>query len=603
MTDETISGTKKSLQRQMTITLSVATVTLILLVALPMGFVSVRLQNEQTRRTHQDQVDKVARDMTQILQELQTNQLQISLDEPQDIGRELQNPENNYVVPQILRVRNLVIVRVTAQTQEIVQENQALSDLFDLNSQVLGVQHFTLTKDRLQSHWRDESIVSEAGLPSDDTIELVRQGTSTQDDLFFSQDHMPVMAVAVPLPNKDVVESLAIVWVGFPVLWAYLTDLPVGQTGYVYIVDEAQRLIQRPSRFADVSPRASATLRQETVVWRTDQLPYIGLNDGFVLGKMAPIEDSPWTIVAEVPISESNASLRSLLIILISILLFGVSVAIWVARLFSRWILQPISTLHESATEISAGNLAHRINLERDDELGFLAETFNSMVSRLEKTITELRAVSLNLLTAQESERQRIAQQLHDELGQSLTALRFGLSMGRKTEVNQEIIETAYEQATLIQQQARSLSHELRPAMLDELGLFPTLEWFIDRIEQRANLAISLTVECREEDLSSILKTAIYRLVVESLTNIDRHAQASGAEISLIQTETDLGLTVQDDGIGLDLNQIDSTATLGLSGMRERVNLLGGQFLIESKIEQGVKIDITLPLVAYKREE
>lgn len=573
----------------MTLTLSGVIIGLILLVAIPIGLIGVRLQRNETGRIHQEQVNRAAADVAQILQGLQTKQLQISLNEVE--------PTNiNFVIPQIITVRDLTIRRVAAQVQEVVDNQNQLDTLFALNDNILGVQQFSLAGQPSRQVWRNPALPFDPVQPSPDTLALVQEGISTQDDFFFDVNHVPIMVVATPIYQQNTAESLVIVWVSLPIIWTYLTDLKLGEAGYFYIADQDNRLVRGPSQVLEPASRAPANIEPEIVDWQINQQAYAGLGGQPVYGKSAPIDGSPWIIVGEIPVFQANAALRSLLIILVAILLFGISLAIWVARLFSRWLLQPIHTLHESATEISQGNLTHRITLNRDDELGFLATTFNQMVARLEQTINELRAVSLNLLTAQETERRRIAQELHDELGQSLTALRFGLAMGIKADPDNKAMAVAHQQAADIQAQARTLSHELRPAMLDELGLMPTLEWFVDRVEQRANLAITLETQLNEADLSSVLKTTLYRLVVEALTNISNHAQAAVVEISLIVAKPDLILTICDDGGGFDTTTLDQIPSLGIRGMRERVNLLRGQFLIESKIGAGTKLTITLPL-------
>jgi signal transduction histidine kinase len=242
------------------------------------------------------------------------------------------------------------------------------------------------------------------------------------------------------------------------------------------------------------------------------------------------------------------------------------------ARLFSRWLLSPIETLHHSATRISEGDLSHRIELDRDDELGFLAGAFNRMVATLEQTINQLHTVSQNLISAQEAERHRIAQEIHDELGQMLTALKLNLWLSIKADPDNPNLLAAQEQATAVQEKARTLSHELRPAMLDDLGLLATLEWYTDRFEQRANLAIVLDTTIDESKLSGSLKTTLYRLIAEALTNISKHAQASVVEICLAQTAETLQLTVNDDGVGFETTILSQTQALGVASMRERVN-------------------------------
>ena len=145
LTDDRTPTPKKSLRRQMTVTLSIAIVTLILLVALPMGFLSIRLQREETGRMHQDMVNRIADDMSQILQDLQTNQLQISLNAPSNSNGEenSQSADINYIVPQIVNLRNLTILRIAAQTQNLLEADQPLDQLLENNARIVGIQLFT----------------------------------------------------------------------------------------------------------------------------------------------------------------------------------------------------------------------------------------------------------------------------------------------------------------------------------------------------------------------------------------------------------------------------------------------------------------------------
>ena len=566
----------------MTVTLSGVIIGMVLLVGLPIGLISVRLEQQEAARQRQEMANRAARHLANMLQGLQTNQLQVTL-------TQISNANLSYITSQLSTTVNLTIARVSAQIQEALTQEIPPESLFERNPQIQSLQIFNADGTMRQNHWRDTPLIAKTISPSRETQILMEQGLSTQDDFMFTADNTPLLSIATPIVVEGQTNGYALAWVTVPSLWAYLTDLQVGRTGYVYVIDEANRLVAAPSRFGDAEQPGSA-------MPKVGQGVYVGLNGERVVGQTAPIEDTAWQVVAEIPLTEANAGLRSLLIILLAILLFGISVAIWVARLFSHWLLRPIYTLQTSATQISQGDLSHRIELQREDELGFLAHAFNQMVGKLEQTINELRNVSLNILSAQETERRRIAHVIHDELGQMLTALRLNLWMSMQTQPDNEALATAHRQATEVQEMARTLSHELRPAMLDELGLVATLEWYIDRIEQRANLAIVFDPEIDEADLPAAIKTALYRLITEALTNITRHAQASVVEILLVAQNDSLILTVVDDGHGFDTRLLERTSSLGIIGMRERVNLLGGDFLLKSKIGEGTYIAVTLPL-------
>jgi signal transduction histidine kinase len=204
-----------------------------------------------------------------------------------------------------------------------------------------------------------------------------------------------------------------------------------------------------------------------------------------------------------------------------------------------------------------------------------------------------------HLERAREDERARISRELHDELGQELTAMHLALSLTQQrfqrepqsiaanlTELNALLVRT--------QSTTRNLVSELRPRMLDELGLAPALEWLMRQTEERAGVACTL---CASDDLSALptrIASVAFRIVQEALTNVARHAKAKTATISLsIQTDA-LELAVQDDGVGIPRGQ--RRRGFGLIGIRERINMLGGTLNIESRSGGGTTLKARLPI-------
>jgi signal transduction histidine kinase len=568
----------------MTLTLSAVIVVLLLLVGLPMVFISVQIQRQESAREQQALADQIAQTVSGIVKSIQANQPQISFPDQND-------PRINLIATQITTGINLSASRVLAQIQEALQKDDPLETLLEANPHIQGLAQFNVDGSLEASAWRSpELTVDMKDFSQTESFYLAQQGLNAQNTFFLDQRNTPTLVVATPIFDREKVGGVVVAWIDVQSIWQSLTDLRVGDTGYLYIIDQSNQPVIVPA--------------QDTLLTGPDSMQaaiqanksYRGLMGRQVVGYIAPVEDTPWQVVIEIPTTEANASMRSLLFILGAILMFGVWLAISVARLFSNWILQPIQTLHQSALQISSGDLSHRIELDRADELGFLASAFNQMVATLEQTINELRTLSRRLLSAEEAERRRIAHEIHDELGQTLTALKFSLSMAMRISPDNDSLTTAQEMASEAQEKARTLSHELRPTMLDELGLLPTLEWYIDRLEQRANLAVSLETELDEANLPTELKITLYRLIVEALTNISKHAQASAVEVSLTQAKDNLTLLVADDGQGFDTSVLNHTQSLGLVGMRERINLLRGNFVLESIPGKGTKITVTLPL-------
>ncbi len=573
----------------MTLTLSAVIIGLMLLVAVPLVVISVQIQKKETAREQQEIANRVAQTVSTIVQDIQNSQPQL------DPARK-SDPRSGLIAGQISNGINLAASRAVAQLQDSTQHNQPLNVIIRANPQIQGLARFSLDGYLQESAWRSPKVkINAQSFAQSEVFDTARQGVNAQGTPFISQYNAPLVTVAAPVLEEGAVTGVIMAWVDVKNVWQSLSDLPVGKTGYLYIIDQNEQAIITPPQFSAATPPAAL---QTTI---QSKKAYPGLSGKQVIGRLSPIENTPWQAVIEIPTAEANASLRSLLIILGAILMFGLSLAIYVARLFSQWVLQPIHTLHDSALQITRGDLAHRINLTRNDELGVLANAFNQMVSTLQKTIEELRKVSRRLLSAEEAERRRIAHEIHDELGQTLTALKFSLSMATRSSPDDPNLIAARQMASAAQDKARTLSHELRPAMLDDIGLLPTLEWYIDRLEQHANLAVSLDANLNEDALSPELKTTLYRLVIEALTNVRKHAQASSVEIILVQNAGRISLTITDDGQGFDTAILRQIHSLGIAGMRERVNLLRGEFLLKSQAGHGTGIAVTLPIETRKQ--
>lgn len=560
----------------MTITLSVVIVSLLLLVAVPMVLISVQLQQRSADLAQQATADRFAVALGDLIDAIQTGQMI----RPASVQAD---PRISLIVGQI----TADLDKLVADTRNQIEQNglDAPETLLKTPS-VLAALIFSADGRVVGGRWLDTPLVSPDALIHSESFDVARQGTSASTLMFGSPHAIPLLMLATPTGDAD---TVLVVIVDATGIWQPLASLTVGERGSLYIIDPQPRSIIAPA--AESPPDITAILT--TIEAHTT---YHGWGNRPVVGHLADIKNTPWRVVVELPQAEATAGLRSLLIILGAIFLFALALAITIARIFSGWLLQPIRVLRDSAERISRGDLAHRIELERDDELGFLASAFNQMVATLEKTIDDLRTVSQRLLSAEEAERRRIAHEIHDELGQTLTALRFSLSMVARNSTQPESLQAVQNMAAKAQEKARTLSHELRPAMLDDIGLIATLEWYIDRVEQRANLAISLDAELDEQAIPIELKTTVYRLVVEALTNIHKHAAASSAEILMRQTAHAIRFTIIDDGQGFDIDVLAHSPSLGVAGMRERVNLLRGEFSIESQPEHGTRIDVLLPV-------
>ncbi len=210
----------------------------------------------------------------------------------------------------------------------------------------------------------------------------------------------------------------------------------------------------------------------------------------------------------------------------------------------------------------------------------------------------QLRTLSRRLVQIQEEERRSVARELHDEVGQVLTALKLSLDRVRldpEDESGSDLIQARETVRELIQE-IRSLSLSLRPAMLDDLGLLPTLQWYFGRYTPQTGVRVNFRHAGLQNKLPPEVCTAAYRVVQEALTNVARHARVGEAMVCLRADEEHLIIEVEDRGVGFDMAKTPSYATAGVGGMRERVMALNGEFSILSSPGSGTYLLADLPL-------
>ena len=225
--------------------------------------------------------------------------------------------------------------------------------------------------------------------------------------------------------------------------------------------------------------------------------------------------------------------------------------------------------------------------------------------AKLLNSSRQLKALSRHVLEVQELERRRVAIELHDELGQSLTAIKINLQLSQRLK-EQPLSELNLESIRIVEdalQQVRRLATTLRPSMLDDLGLAPALKWIAEQSAGRGGFAVNFHHVRAQSRLAPDIETACFRIVQEALTNITRHAQAQRVEISLRREGEDMVLSVQDDGLGFDIQAMRQRAVLGGSlgvlGMQERANLIDGQLTIHSVSGQGSSVQLICPWRAH----
>lgn len=309
-------------------------------------------------------------------------------------------------------------------------------------------------------------------------------------------------------------------------------------------------------------------------------------------------------------IGVSDASLRVMLdaltgqIMLTTVLVsvIGITAAAALTWLLTRPILQLVG----AAQAVERGDFRQRIIRWANDEIGELTDAFNAMVAalaraqdeRAERDLLRIQYVK-GVISAQEDERRRIARELHDSTSQTLTSLVIGLR--QLSEGDGEIRQRAEELRVVAAQtldDVHGLAMQLRPSVLDDLGLPAAIQRHVADCRRRHQLDIDLAITgFDDERLSPEVETALYRMTQEALTNIVRHAHAQTASIFIERSSSTVRAVIEDNGIGFDSTQSEHLdGHLGLYGIRERAELLGGKLMIESERGRGTSLYIEIPV-------
>ena len=343
---------------------------------------------------------------------------------------------------------------------------------------------------------------------------------------------------------------------------------------------------------------------------------YRNAENNKMLGASRPIVNTPWVLLLEFPqdhlLEPANRFLKWLLLIGTLLVFVGIVIA-W---LMSRNITKPLKKLTAAVSGIASGDYHSSVAVDRRDELGKLARAFNAMTVKvnnakqaLEQKVVEtghmnnqLRELSAHLQNIREEERIHIAREMHDELGQLLTGFKMDVSWLNKKlsesgdpavqEKLQEMMDLVNEAAKFV----RTLASELRPSILDDLGLVPALDWHSQEFMKRSNIDVSFVSTVNELKTTELIATGLFRMYQESLTNIARHADAKKVTTRLEVRNNEISLSITDDGRGFDLDGKSERKTLGLLGMKERATMIGGKLRIHSAPGKGTTVLINVPL-------
>lgn len=285
----------------------------------------------------------------------------------------------------------------------------------------------------------------------------------------------------------------------------------------------------------------------------------------------------------------------------VAVVLVGLGISVGVNYFLLLVAFQPLFSLRTIMERVRQGNYQARADaLPGDPDVRELTETFNLMLDELEQ---HRQQVSSQIIEAMEKERKRIARELHDETSQALTSLVVNLEAMENRMVDLdptmgERIRTTKELTHRTLGEIRRLMYDLRPSVLDDLGLLPAVRWFVKNRLQPAGIQCDYHPEGFEEERPpEVLETTLFRIVQEALTNVLKHSRATHVSVRLWREPGFVGARVIDDGRGFNLKEMDGRDErgLGLFGMQERAALLGGRLSIDTAKGAGTTVTVTLP--------
>jgi signal transduction histidine kinase len=391
-----------------------------------------------------------------------------------------------------------------------------------------------------------------------------------------------------------------------PSFWALLHAYSAGQTSGYYDWQEVDGSITK--KFASVVPITTGDGSILTL-WATTYI------EEFSRPSLETEREINAAIAASSSFINQNVSdTQSAFAIVFTMLII---IVIALSLLISWFITTPILALKRGADAIAAGNLDHKLNIRNQDELGELAEAFNKMGVALKSSMGELqRSADANIAKereiqdnlrlyaqkvgeAQEAERKRIARELHDETVQALVVISRQIEdLGMPgSDVTPEGIR---QQIRGVIQGVREFSQKLRPSVLDDLGLVPALESLCADLRRQPGIEVYLEVLGDPPGLAPGRELMVFRVVQEALTNVRKHSGATRASIKLSFEKDNIELVVEDNGSGFAVpagyEGMTGEGKLGLVGMQERVQLLGGTISIQSQPGMGTTLRVRVPI-------
>ncbi len=377
----------------------------------------------------------------------------------------------------------------------------------------------------------------------------------------------------------------------------------LGTSGESYLIGK-DGLLRSESRFTRASVMKLKTNSQAAIraiageTGTTECADYRGIR---VLSSFTQpdIPGLQWKLLAEIDYNEAMIPVNDLRITIMLFTLLTGTVFFMLTFLFARRITRPLIKLRKAVTSVGSGNLDARVEIDDNDEIGELAESFNFMTSKLKlqnEQLLEERAGRLSsVIDGQEIERQRLSREMHDGVGQALSAIKLKLELASRTD--EQKIKTVVTQAKdLVDQtieEVRAICRSLTPPALKEFGPITAIRRLAEDAAQNSGLKLIFTVTGTLNNPAMKSGTYLYRIAQEAVNNVVKHAQAETLELDIRINENNLEFICRDDGKGFDTALV--LGGNGILNMKERAMLIDGHFILNAKPGTGTEIIVKIP--------
>ncbi len=469
------------------------------------------------------------------------------------------------------------------------------------------------------------------------------------EPFFHPIDNHPVTAVTVPLTHNGQLIGLLsglLSLDGRGIIMPLNRAAIVGQTEHAVLVNAQGMTLASTFDLPFLSPGEHNTFYQESMAVGTPTVNIVPFElnlPGEPKGHLhvmafVPLQNVPWGLaVGGDLVGDAFAGVQELRISLAIISVISLA-AVWIITLLgTKRLVKPVQQLTVSAHQIAAGNLDVALETSDGGEIGVMASALNEMRNQLLQNIDELSRWNKTLETrveeqtdhlhqqqqltqqllqqvinAQEGERRRIAYELHDEIGQMLTAVQMSLRhLSNGINADDQVLSKRLTRSRALTERTvndlRGIIAALRPTVLDQLGLIAALEWICDYTLTPLEIKFDFELTGMEKRLPEEIETILFRIAQEAINNITRHSQANQVRIQLIRTNRNVTMSITDNGQGFEQNKVVDNSqngyVLGLASMRERAALAGGKVDISSTIGQGTAVSVIIPLLNISEKE